>query len=79
MQAGNLVMIARTSVGVPANTMALLIENQKRLGKTPVWLAKLVVSISNRALEGPENPYIITDDDPEEWKPARNFFVVSRA
>jgi hypothetical protein len=41
MQAGNLVMIARTSVGVPANTMALLIENQKRLGKTPVWQCNL--------------------------------------
>ena len=41
--------------------------------------AKLVVSVSNRALEGPENPYIITADDPEEWKPASNFFVVSRA
>jgi len=41
--------------------------------------AKLVVSVSNRALEGPENPYIVTADDPEEWKPARNFFVVSRA
>jgi len=41
--------------------------------------AKLVVSVSNRALGGPENPYIVTADDPEEWKPARNFFVVSRA
>ena len=41
--------------------------------------AKLVVSVSNRALEGPENPYIVTADDPEDWKPASNFFVVSRA
>ena len=41
--------------------------------------AKLVVSVSNRALDGPDNPYIVTADDPEEWKPARNFFVVSRA
>ena len=41
--------------------------------------AKLVVNVSNRAMEGPKNPYIVTADDPEEWKPARNFFVVSSA
>ena len=52
MQAGNLVMIARTSVGVPANTMALLIENQKRLGKTPVWLVQLMDARTRRYLEG---------------------------
>jgi hypothetical protein len=52
MQAGNLVMIARTSVGVPANTMALLIENQKRLGKTPVWLVQLMDGRTRRYLEG---------------------------
>ena len=52
MQAGNLVMIARTSVGVPANTMALLIENQNRLGKTPVWHVQLMDGRTRRYLEG---------------------------
>ena len=52
MQAGNLVMIARTSVGVPANTMALLIENQKRLGDTPIWLLQLMDGRTRRYLEG---------------------------
>ena len=41
--------------------------------------AKLVVNVSNRAVSGPENPYIVLADDPEEWKPAYNFFVVSPA
>ena len=41
--------------------------------------AKLVVSVSNRALEGPENPFIVLADEPDEWKSASNFFVVSRA
>jgi len=41
--------------------------------------AKLVVNVSNRALDGPENPYIVLEDEPEDWKPAHNFFVVSRA
>ena len=52
MQAGNLVMIERTSVGVPANTMALLIYNQKRLGKTPVWQVQLIDGRTRRYLEG---------------------------
>ena len=51
MQAGNLVMIARTSVGVPANTMALLIENQNRLGKTAVWHVQLMDGRTRRYLE----------------------------
>ena len=41
--------------------------------------AKLVVSVSNRAVSGPVNPYIVLEDEPEDWKPARNFFVVSHA
>ena len=41
--------------------------------------AKLVVSVSNRALEGPENPFIVLADKPDEWKSASNFFVVSSA
>jgi len=41
--------------------------------------AKLVVSISNRELEGPENPYIALADEPDEWRSANNFFVVSSA
>ena len=45
-------MITRTSVGVPANTMALLIENQKRLGDTPIWLLQLMDGRTRRYLEG---------------------------
>ena len=41
--------------------------------------ARLVVNVSNRALDGPENPYIVLEDEPEDWKPAHNFFVVSHA
>ena len=41
--------------------------------------AKLVVNVSNRAVSGPENPYIVLEDEPENWKPAYNFFVVSPA
>ena len=52
MQAGDLAMIIRTSVGVPANTIALLVENQKRLGKTPVWLVQLMDGRARRYLEG---------------------------
>ena len=52
MQAGNLVMIARASVGISANTMALLIENQKRLGDTPIWLLQLMDGRTRRYLEG---------------------------
>ncbi len=52
MQAGNLVMITRTSVGVPANTMALLIEQQQQLAKTPVWLVQLMDGRTRRYLEG---------------------------
>ena len=41
--------------------------------------AKLVVNVSNRALEGPENPFIVLADEHDEWKSASNFFFVSRA
>ncbi len=41
--------------------------------------AKLVVNVSNRALDGPENPFIVLSDEPDEWKSANNFFVVSSA
>ena len=40
---------------------------------------KMVVNVSNRALSGSENPYIVLEDEPNDWKPARNFFVVSSA
>ncbi len=52
MQAGDLVMIARASVGVPANTMALLTEWQKRLGETNIWLVQLMDGRTRRYLEG---------------------------
>ena len=52
MQAGNLVMIARASVGVAANTMALLIESQKRLGEANIWLVQLMDGRPRRYLEG---------------------------
>jgi hypothetical protein len=41
--------------------------------------AKMVVNVSNRALRGPENPYIVLEDEPEDWKPAASYFVVSPA
>ena len=45
-------MIARASVGVPANTMALLTEWQKRLGETNIWLVQLMDGRTRRYLEG---------------------------
>ena len=45
-------MIARTSVGVPANTMALLIDKRQQLAKTPVWLVQLMDGRTRRYLEG---------------------------
>ena len=54
MQAGNLAMIIRTSVGVPANTMALLIYKQQRTesNQTRVWLVQLMDGRTRRYLEG---------------------------
>ncbi len=50
MQAGNLVMIARTSVGVPANTIALLINRHSGIHE-PVWQVQLTDGRSRRYLE----------------------------
>ena len=42
--------------------------------------AKLVVqtTLGGKGRRG-DTRYIVTADDPEDWKPASNFFVVSRA
>ena len=40
--------------------------------------AKLVVQ-RTRALKGHTGEYIVTADEPETWKPAKSFFVVSPA
>ena len=42
--------------------------------------AKLVVqtTLGGKVRRG-DTRYIVTADDPEDWKPASNFFVVSRA
>ena len=50
MQAGNLAMIIRTSVGVPANTMALLINRYSGTHE-PVWQVQLIDGRSRRYLE----------------------------
>lgn len=54
MQAGNLVTITRTSVGVPANTLALLVEqnNKRRNYATPIWLVQLMDGRTRVFLEG---------------------------
>jgi hypothetical protein len=49
MQAGDLVMIVRTSVGVPANTMGLLINRYSV--DSPVWQVQLMDGRSRRYLE----------------------------
>ena len=42
--------------------------------------AKLVVQVTARTTaRGSYGPYIVLEDEPDDWKPARNFFVVSRA
>jgi|TARA_B100000519_G_C13946657_1_gene298739 hypothetical protein len=40
--------------------------------------ARLVVQVTQE-LGYAKGPFIVTDDDPEEWKPAKSFFVVSPA
>ena len=40
--------------------------------------ARLVVQVTQE-LGYAKGPFIVTDDDPEEWKLAKSFFVVSRA
>ena len=40
--------------------------------------AKLVMQVTQE-LGYAKGPFIVTDDDPEEWKPAKSFFVVSPA
>jgi hypothetical protein len=41
--------------------------------------AKLVMQVTERRVGSQKGPYIVTDDDPNEWHQARNFFVVSPA
>ena len=42
--------------------------------------ASLVVQLTSSVKgRGHKGPYIVLEDDPEDWKPARNFFVVSHA
>ena len=38
--------------------------------------SKLVVQVTQE-LGYAKGPFIVTADDPEEWKPAKSFFVVS--
>ena len=40
--------------------------------------ARLVVQVTQE-LGYAKGPFIVTDDDPEEWKPAKSFFGVSPA
>ena len=40
--------------------------------------ARLVVQVTQE-LGYAKGPFIVTDDDPEEWKLAKSFFVVSPA
>jgi len=40
--------------------------------------AKLVMQMTNN-LGYAKGPFIVTADDPEDWKPAKSFFVVSPA
>ena len=42
--------------------------------------ARLVVRVSNRSLDvANDASWIMLEEDPEDWKPAYNFFVVSSA
>ena len=56
-----------------------LVVNRAYQNYSDIVPAKMVVSVSNRALCGPENPYIVLEDEPEDWKPAKSYFVVSPA
>ena len=40
--------------------------------------SKLVVQVTAE-LGYSQGPFIVTADEPDEWKPAKNFFVVSPA
>ena len=39
--------------------------------------AKMVVQVT--MFRQRQGQFIVTDDEPEDWKPARNFFIVSPA
>tara|TARA_Y100001973_G_C5103080_1_gene283750 strand:+ start:334 stop:519 length:186 start_codon:yes stop_codon:yes gene_type:complete len=41
--------------------------------------AKLVLQITENRVGSQKGPYVVTDDRPNEWQQARNFFVVSPA
>jgi len=41
--------------------------------------AKLVMQVTERRVGSQKGPYVVTDDKPNEWQQARNFFVVSPA
>jgi hypothetical protein len=56
-----------------------LVVNKAYQKYSDIVPAKMVVNISNRALSGPENPYIVLENEPEDWKPAKSYFVVSSA
>ena len=40
--------------------------------------SKLVVQVTQK-LGYAKGPFIVTADEPDDWKPARSFFVVSHA
>jgi|TARA_R110000824_G_scaffold189624_3_gene371053 hypothetical protein len=56
-----------------------LVVNKAYQKYSAIVPAKMVVNVSNRAVSGSEHPYIVLEDEPEDWKPARNFFIVSPA
>ena len=40
--------------------------------------SKLVIQVTKRLGHAP-GPFIVTEDEPGEWKPAKSFFIVSPA
>ena len=41
--------------------------------------AKLVIQVTESRVGSQKGPYVVTDDKPNEWQQARNFFIVSPA
>ena len=44
-----------------------LVVNRAYQNYSDIVPAKMVVSVANRALRGPENPYIVLEDEPEDF------------
>ena len=55
-----------------------LVVNRAYQNYSNIVPAKMVIQ-TTRALKGHTGEYLVTEDEPELWKPVKNYFVVSPA